>query len=184
MWSTRSKFPVTSRKAPALGRGCLLSFLLFLVAAGGVSAGTSVGDRFPSFAVAGMEGNIPPTEGKIVLVDFWASWCSPCKASFPAFARLQTDFAARGLTIIAVSVDEDPGAYGAFLKKMQPTFFTARDTAHELAKAVDVPAMPTSFLIGRDGRVRYLHRGFHGSETDQQLRTEIEQLLNEKPPSS
>jgi thiol-disulfide isomerase/thioredoxin len=184
MWSTRSQFPVASRKAPALGRQWLLSLLFFLAAASGASAGTNVGDRFPSFAVAGLEGNLPPTEGKIVLVDFWASWCSPCKASFPAFGRLQADFAGRGLTIVAVSVDEDSAAYDAFLKKMQPTFFTARDSAHELAKAVDVPAMPSSFLIGRDGRVRYLHRGFHGSETDQQLRTEIEQLLNEKSPSS
>ena len=144
-------------------------------------AAVSPGDAFPSLATAGLTGGpVPATAGQVVLVDFWASWCAPCKASFPAFARLHADYAARGLVIVAVSVDDRPADYTAFVKKWQPPFVTLLDGSHRLVAAVAVPGMPTSYLLGRDGRVRFIHQGYHGAATEAELRQHIESVLAEK----
>lgn len=82
--------------------------------------------------------------------------------------------------MVAVSVDQDTGAYEAFVKKFSPPFAVVRDRTQQLVRQVSVPAMPTCFLLGRDGRVRYLHRGFHGAETDGEIRKELNLLLEEK----
>ena len=81
--------------------------------------------------------------------------------------------------IIAVGVDDKESAHEAFLRRMQPPFFTMRDADHSIVSAAGVPAMPTSYLFGRDGKLRYIHRGFHGKDTEKELRTEIEALLKE-----
>jgi len=147
-------------------------------------AEVKVGDTFPALTAPELAslgtGELPATAGKVVLVDFWASWCAPCKASFPALAQLQKDFAARGLVIAAVSVDEKPAAAAAFVKKLAPNFPTLHDRGQTLVKQVVVPTMPTSYLVGRDGRVRFVHQGFHGDATERELRRQIETLLAEK----
>jgi thiol-disulfide isomerase/thioredoxin len=143
-----------------------------------------VGDAFPALAPAGVvslaSGDVPTVgSGGVTLVDFWASWCAPCKASFPAMAKLQSEFGGRGFAIAAVSVDEKPAAASAFVKKMAPPFATLHDREQRLVSQVGVPTMPTSYLVGRDGRVRFIHVGFH-DDTDKLLRREIESLLAEK----
>lgn len=155
--------------------------------AGGVAllrAEVKVGDAFPALATPALvplgTGDLPATAGQVVLVDFWASWCAPCKASFAALAQLQKDFASRGLVIAAVSVDEKSAAAAAFVKKLAPNFPTLHDRDQALVKQVVVPTMPTSYLLGRDGRVRFVHQGFHGDATERELRRQIELLLNEK----
>lgn len=148
------------------------------------NAAIKVGDPFPALAAPGVTnlagGEVPAITGQIVLVDFWASWCAPCKASFPVMAQLQADYAKRGFAVVAVSVDEKPSAALAFWKKMKPPFAAMHDGAQSLVKQVEVPTMPTSYLIGRDGRVRFVHHGFHGEATARELRKEIEALLAER----
>lgn len=156
----------------------LMAWLLVTPARATVVAG----DAFPALGEAALSGGaVPDTTGSVVLVDFWASWCAPCKASFPAFARLHADYAARGLVIVAVSVDEKPAAYTRFVEQQRPPFATLLDERQRLVQAVQVPAMPTSYLIGRDGRVRSVHQGFHGAASERTLRAEIDALLSEKP---
>jgi thiol-disulfide isomerase/thioredoxin len=151
----------------------------------GAVAEVRVGDAFPELAAGALEGGaVPATAGRIVMVDFWASWCAPCKASFPAYARLQADYGPRGVVIVAVSVDEHREAFEAFVKKFAPPFVALRDGQQRLVREVRVPAMPTCYLVGRDGRVRFLHQGFHGADTDRELRRELDALLAENPPSS
>ena len=146
-------------------------------------AETKVGDVFPALdpaslvALGGAE--IPATAGKVVLVDFWASWCAPCKASFPMMSRLHQDFASRGFVVAAIGVDEKPAAAAAFARKLAPRFATLHDRDQKLVKQVVVPTMPTSYLVGRDGRVRFMHSGFHGDVTERDLRKQIEALLAE-----
>jgi thiol-disulfide isomerase/thioredoxin len=140
------------------------------------------GDSFPALGASALGGGaLPETAGKVVLVDFWASWCAPCKASFPVYARLQSDYAPRGLVIVAVSVDDAASAYAAFVARLKPPFATVLDSQHKLVAAVQVPTMPTSYLVDRAGKVRFVHAGFHGEETDRELRRELDQLLSEKP---
>ena len=147
-------------------------------------ADVKVGDSFPALAPAGVVnftgGALPTTSGQVVLVDFWASWCAPCKASFPAMAKLHADYAPRGLVIAAVSIDEKVPAALAFWKKQSPPFATLHDRELKLVKQVVVPTMPTSYLLDRTGKVRFVHEGFHGDTTDKQVRLEIDALLAEK----
>ncbi|HEY4300407.1 MAG TPA: TlpA disulfide reductase family protein [Candidatus Didemnitutus sp.] len=166
------------------GRARILAGAAMLVLAGALRAEVGVGDPFPALNHVQAETPLPTVAGHVTLVDFWASWCAPCKASFPVYSRLQSEFATGGLVIIGVSVDDDAAARRAFVRRMAPTFATGADARHDLAATVQVPAMPTSYLIGRDGRVRYVHVGFHGSETEREIRREIETLLAEgKSPS-
>jgi thiol-disulfide isomerase/thioredoxin len=162
----------------------LLVLSLAFAGAAFARAEIKAGDAFPSLASSGVValggGDAPATAGKVVLVDFWASWCGPCKASFPALARIHTDLAPRGLVIAAVSIDEKPAAAVAFARKLAPPFATLHDREQKLVKAVVVPTMPTSYLLDRTGKVRFVHEGFHGEATDRQLRQEIETLLAEK----
>jgi thiol-disulfide isomerase/thioredoxin len=161
--------------------------VLLCVAAAAVfaRADVKVGDAFPSLAELGVValngGALPETSGKVVLVDFWASWCAPCKASFPAMTRLHAEFAKRGFVIAAVSVDEKAAPASAFAKKLAPPFATLHDREQKLVKQVGVPSMPTTYLLGRDRRVRFIHQGFHGDSTTRELRKEVETLLSEKP---
>ena len=160
--------------------------LLALACVACARAETKVGD--PLLTLENMKGGVPifadgknPQElGTVKLVDFWASWCAPCKASFPAMKKLHADYASRGFAIIAVSVDEKLEAAQSFWKKMDPPFMGMWDRDHHLVDKVNVPTMPTSYLLGRDGRVRFIHVGFHGDETEKELRHEIEILLAEK----
>jgi thiol-disulfide isomerase/thioredoxin len=138
------------------------------------------GSAFPSLTDAGLVGRVPETTGKVVLVDFWASWCAPCKASFPVYSKIAADFASRGVVIVAVSVDDDPAQYAAFIAERKPLFPTVHDAQHKLVSAVQVPTMPTSYLLDRNGKVRFVHRGFHSGSTEKDLRSEIEALLGEK----
>jgi thiol-disulfide isomerase/thioredoxin len=169
----RARFP----KAAWVAAACALF-------GGALSAQVEPGSMFPSLSAAGLTGGtLPDTAGKVVLVDFWASWCAPCKASFPAYSQIQTTYAGRGLVIVAVSVDEIPADYAAFVAKYKPAFATVNDSAHKLVSIVQVPTMPTCYLIDRTGKVRFVHDGFRGGQTERTLRKEIEDLLDEKAPA-
>lgn len=142
--------------------------------------GAEVGETFPSFSGYRFDGTLPDDlAGKVVVVDFWASWCTPCKASFPSLSAVQNEFGSRGVVVLGVSVDEKQAAFEQFKKRLKPSFATVRETDHRIAADLNVPTMPTTLILDRTGRIRFVHAGFHG-ETPAQLRQEILQLLEEK----
>jgi len=153
----------------------------FLVSTVVATAAVEVGQPFPDVKTFGLEGQIPDLYGKVVLVDFWASWCAPCKASFPEYGTLQEELAGRGFTVFAVSVDQKSEAYAAFIARFSPPFPTARDGDQRLVAEVKVPAMPTCYLVDRHGVLRAIHQGYHGTASLRELRDEITKLLDESP---
>jgi len=155
-------------------------FLLALSAVLGCTcvAGLKPGEIFPDLASFNLEGKLPQAmKGKVLMVDFWASWCEPCKQSFPVMEELHQHYGKEGLVIIAVNVDESRPAMEAFLKKNVVSFAVLRDSSQQLVERAGVATMPTSFLIDKSGKVRFLHTGFRDAETKKKYHEEIQSLL-------
>ena len=162
----------------------ILSALLSLGITAVANAEIKAGDIFPALdSAGGVVGKIPDLTHRVALVDFWASWCAPCNESFPAYSQLNADFTARGLVVLAISVDQNREAYRSFVERMNPSFPTVRDKDQQLVREVNIPVMPTCYLIGRDGRVRFVHHGFDGEATEHEIRRELDALLAESPSS-
>lgn len=137
------------------------------------------GGALPDLRTFGLAGEIPETTGRVVLVDFWASWCAPCRASFPVLGDLHSRYFEKGLTVIGVGVDETERAHDRFVARMKPTFAILHDSQHRLAAELDLPAMPTTLLVDRTGKIRFRHAGFHGERTRAEWISQIETLLSE-----
>lgn len=116
--------------------------------------------------------------GKVVYVDFWASWCVPCVWSFPFLNTLEHDLSSRGLVVLGVDVDENTGDASAFLQHHPARFAVGADPKGECPKAYGLHGMPTSYLVDRKGVVRYVHSGFRDGDRGE-LRRKIEQVLVE-----
>lgn len=137
------------------------------------------GQQMPKLSQLLPGATLPNTAGKVVLVDFWASWCGPCKESFPALNRLQAKYASKGLVIIGIGVDDDAAKYKAFAGKMGATFALAHDSGHQAAAFFNPPSMPSSYLVDRKGVIRHVHTGFRGAKTEAEYVAEIEALLGQ-----
>jgi thiol-disulfide isomerase/thioredoxin len=165
-----------SRRNPILGGTALLVLAICSIC----RAEFKQGDPLPDLNAYKLQGAVPETlKGKVILLDFWASWCGPCKKSFPAMQELHKQYAEKGLVIIAVSVDEKPDAMQRFVEAANVSFVTVRDASQKLVAAADVATMPTSFLVDRTGKIRYIHRGFAGDETVKAYKEQVELLLKE-----
>jgi thiol-disulfide isomerase/thioredoxin len=116
--------------------------------------------------------------GKVVLLDFWASWCSPCLQSFPWMNELQQKHGDEGLVVLAVNLDQDRKLAETFLGKTPAKFRVEYDAAGDVARQFQVQAMPTSFLIDRQGKIRVRHAGFKEKQR-QEREQQIVQLLKE-----
>ena len=116
------------------------------------------------------------TEKPIVLVDFWASWCGPCKQSFPFMNELQSRFGADGFEVVAVNLDAKRGDADQFLAEVPARFTLAFDAKGESARRFEVRSMPSSLLIGRDGRIVVAHKGFKADDR-KELEERVAQLV-------
>ena len=110
--------------------------------------------------------NLASYRGKVVYLDFWASWCAPCRQSFPWMNQLQQAYGPKGFVVIAVNVDRERGLADDFLRQTQPNFKIIYDANGEIATAYNFKDMPTSILIDRDGKVRFVHQGFFPEKED------------------
>ncbi len=117
--------------------------------------------------------------GKVVYLDFWASWCGPCKQSFPFMNELQTKYRGEGLEIVAINVDAKRDDADRFLADVPARFAVAFDAKGESARRFDVKAMPSSVLIDRNGKVFAVHKGFR-DEDRKDLEVRIAQALAAK----
>ncbi len=118
--------------------------------------------------------------GRVVYVDFWASWCGPCRISMPALEALFERDRDRGFTVVGVNKDVSGADAQRFLRNTRVTFPLVSDADDGFARALDVSAMPSGYLVDRRGVVRYVHRGFTEA-TGAEVAKEVEALLEEKP---
>jgi cytochrome c biogenesis protein CcmG, thiol:disulfide interchange protein DsbE len=158
----------------------LLLALLLAPAAGAVEPGAPA----PAFSGKPLAGGEPirleALRGKVVYLDFWASWCGPCRLSLPWMEQLRRDFGASGLEVVAVNVDEAPADGIAFLKRFPVGYTVVGDAGGDIAELYDVRDMPSSYLIDRDGTVRLVHRGFN-QRAAASLRRQIAEAVGAAP---
>lgn len=129
-------------------------------------AAPAAGAPAPAFDLPGDAGpiSLAAYRGKLVYVDFWASWCGPCRKSFPWMSSLQQRYGAHGLQVVAINLDAKRGDAAAFLAKVPAGFTVAYDPAGATARAYGIKGMPSSALVGRDGKLLWLHAGFNESD--------------------
>lgn len=118
--------------------------------------------------------------GEVVLVDFWASWCVPCRGSMGALEALQEEFAGRKVRILPISVDEDLADAQGFLRRYGPNLGSAHDPQGKVAAAYKLLGMPSSFVIDQQGRLILRHEGYRKGDADVWRQT-ISSLLHAQP---
>jgi cytochrome c biogenesis protein CcmG, thiol:disulfide interchange protein DsbE len=116
--------------------------------------------------------------GRVVYLDFWASWCEPCRRSFPWMQQLKHSYESRGLTVIAVNLDRDRADAEAFLERFHPDFQIRFDPEGQWAERFQIRGMPTSVVIDRHGVARFTHVGFRSGDGPKYAR-QIEEVLAE-----
>ena len=142
-------------------RPLLPALLALAFAAPAYAAAT--GDPAPAFSLPEASGApvaLDKLRGKVVYVDFWASWCGPCKRSFPWMGEMQKKFGDQGFTVVAINVDKKREDAAKFLAATPGAFTIVYDPAGSAASAYDVKGMPTSYLVDRSGRIVAVDSGF------------------------
>lgn len=137
------------------------------------------GRTAPSLKLRAIDGSsveLKSLNGKVVLVDFWASWCLPCKAVFPALDSLQKELETKGVDVLAINVDEKRRNADAFLAATPHTLRVLLDPRMSAADAFRVRQIPTAFVIDRAGVIRYTHEGYTAEAIDS-FRSEVATLL-------
>ena len=137
------------------------------------------GGRLPEIGLKDLRGtriDAAALKGKVVIVDFWASWCAPCKQELPVLERLHKKYKARGLVVVGVSVDQEVANVHSFLKQLPVSFSIVHDSAHQVAGRFSPPRMPSSYVADRNGIVRYVHAGFREAD-GAKLEAEVASLL-------
>lgn len=143
----------------------------------------SAGEKAPEFKIPRLESkgmiSLKQFRGKVVYVDFWASWCGPCRQSLPALNDIRKEFRKKGFEVIAINLDEERDDAMEFLKEFPVAYPTARDTSGKVPEAYGLVGMPTAYLVDKKGNVQLVHEGFKESDIEE-LKQKITTLLRQK----
>jgi thiol-disulfide isomerase/thioredoxin len=134
----------------------------------------------PNFKLSSFKSDVSLSayRGKVVYVDFWASWCEPCRKSFPWMSEIQERYG-NNLKVIAINLDQERAPAMEFLKKLQPKFTIVFDPSAKVAEAYKVKGMPSSYLIDQRGRIITAHIGFRPADK-QALEADIQKLISQQ----
>lgn len=147
------------------------------------SAAVDVGQPAPEFTLPtlqqGQATTLKQYAGKVVYLDFWASWCAPCRTSFPLLNKLHEKLKGQGFEVVGINLDEDKANAEKFLKEFPVSFTVLRDEKGEWSDKFVVESMPTSFIIDKKGVVQNIHHGFNSGDITE-LEAKITKLLAEK----
>lgn len=140
-----------------------------------------VGTSAPDFGLTDVNGkivNFKQFKGKVVFLDFWAPWCDICREELPALDELYKKYSNEGLEIIGIDMDPSEKLVAEFLQKVPVTFTVLIDKKGVIRRGYNFRTLPTAFIIGKDGIIRYVHMGF-GDEFLQMYEKEIDELLKQ-----
>ncbi len=153
-------------------RFLLMMLLLFCMQA-------SMASSAPGFTLPTSNGEISLAQlkGKVVYLDFWASWCIPCRQSFPWLNEMSARYKKQGFVVLAINLDKDKKLMQRFLKQYPAKFIVAHDSAGNSARDYKVKGMPSSYLISRDGEIVSSHIGFRQKDK-LALEDKIRSLVN------
>jgi peroxiredoxin len=141
----------------------------------------SIQGKAPNFTLKSNSGkNVKLSElrGQVILLNFWASWCGPCRQEMPLLEKLHKRYSALGFTVLGVNVEEDPRKAKTLLKDISVSFPILFDTSNKVSKQYKVSAMPSTVMIDRDGNMRYLHKGYKPGD-EAQYKKWVKQLIRE-----
>ena len=160
----------------------LLALALACLPGGAAAAAEPTKAPAPDFTLKSASGeNLKLSElrGQVVLINFWASWCGPCRQEMPLLDELHKKYEGLGFTVLGVNVDGDPRQATAFLDKVPVKFPVLFDSRNTVSKSYEVVAMPTTLIVDRNGDVRYLHKGY-ASGIEQEYQQQVRLLLAER----
>jgi peroxiredoxin len=158
----------------------LASILFGLFIAISATADTLKG-KAPDFTLKSNTGKnfkLSEFRGQVVLLNFWASWCGPCRQEMPLLDKIQQRYSALGFTVLGVNVEEDSSKAKAMMKAVPVSFPILYDTQNTVSKKYKVSGMPSTVMIDRDGNMRYLHKGYKAGD-EQQYKKWVKQLIRE-----
>jgi thiol-disulfide isomerase/thioredoxin len=142
----------------------------------------SIDNEAPDFTLKSMQGNeqisLSQFKGKVVYLDFWASWCGPCRQSFPFIAQLQQQYQQDGFEVVSVNLDENPQLATEFINQFPVNYSHVKGFGTDISEKYSIEAMPTAYLIDAKGRVRVIHKGFKPSHK-KFIEAVLEKLLAE-----
>jgi peroxiredoxin len=166
-----------------LQRRSLMGLVLLAAAAatGAARARVAAQVAAPDFTLRQIDGpnlRLGEQRGRVVMVNFWATWCGPCRVELPQLAKLHDRYRGSGFVLLGVNIDEDPNAARALAGKLGLKFPVLLDTDKKVVAAYDLNAMPATVLIDKDGRVRHLHRGYREG-VEQTYEQQVRELLKE-----
>jgi thiol-disulfide isomerase/thioredoxin len=134
--------------------------------------GGSVQGPAPGFTLTTMDGkpvSLADLKGQVVMINFWATWCGPCRKEMPLLDALYKRYSKLGFTLVGVNVEEDPSGAGAYLAETPVSFPILYDSKNEVSELYDVDAMPSTVMVDREGNMRFLHKGYKpGDENEYQ----------------
>lgn len=162
-----------------------LSVLGLMLGAAASPAAPGFGDPAPELVAEPLAGGAPQRladyRGRVVYLDFWASWCAPCRISLPLLDGLRAEYAARGFEVLGVSLDEERGKAARVVRQLGLRYPTLAAPEPASLLPFGIGQMPSAYLLDREGRVRYIHQGFRRTDVPT-IRAEIEKLLLEEKP--
>jgi len=158
-----------------------LLLLICLIGWSGIAAPASISGAAPNFTLKSLSGkNIKLSElsGNVVLVNFWASWCAPCRQEMPLLNAIHNKYKPLGFTVLGVNVEEKVGNAKSFIAERPVDFPILLDSSNRVSKLFNVIAMPTTVVIDRDGNMRFLHQGYQSGD-EVEYRKMVKQLVRE-----
>ena len=159
----------------------LLALATLAVISGAVGAATTAASGAPDFTLPSIDGpnlRLQEQRGQVVMINFWATWCGPCRVEMPHLARLYDKYRGYGFTVLAVNIDEDPYKAASLAKQLGMRFPVLLDKEKKVSRLYDLSTMPSTILVDREGHVRYVHRGYRDGYEETYDR-QIRELLRE-----